>query len=163
MDDKATTDMYISVADPNPPSPLPTPFFLDQTEARREYLRVWMIAAPPPLPPSPHPLSQGPDPTLHFVAFNLSSLGNTILPLLQTSLFFLLISYADRLSASLTRDLGTRLFSNYFLFLSIFYWFNIFFFGYLLYPFYFWDHSLNWAICQHIIAWAQNIFKVVYS
>lgn len=64
------------------------------------------------------PLSQGLDPTLHFVASNLSPLWNTTLPLplgfAQTSLFFLLISYSDRLSASLTRDLGTRLFSHYF-------------------------------------------------
>ena len=44
-------DMYISVADP--PAPPPPPFrspslFLDQTEARRGYLRVWMTAPPAP-------------------------------------------------------------------------------------------------------------------
>ena len=96
-------DMYISVADPAPPPPPSPSLFLDQTETPREYLRVWMIAPPPP-PPPPPPLSQQDlDPALHFVASNLSPLWNTTLPLLlgfaQTSLFFLLISYSDRLSA----------------------------------------------------------------
>ena len=47
-------DMYISVADPaapHPPAPPRSPsLFLDQTEARREYLRVWMTAPTPPPP-----------------------------------------------------------------------------------------------------------------
>ena len=107
---------------PSPPPPSPS-LFLDQPEARRGYSRVWMTAPTPPplskgLDDRGPPLSQGLDPTLHFVASNLSPLWNTTLPLLlgfaQTSLFFLLISYSDRLSASLTRDLGTRLFSHYF-------------------------------------------------
>ena len=105
-------DMYISVADPAAPPPPPSPspsLFLDQTEAPREYLRVWMTAPTPPplskgLDDRGPPLSQQDlDPALHFVASNLSPLWNTTLPLLldfaQTSLFFLLISYSDRLSA----------------------------------------------------------------
>ena len=114
--------VYFSGGSSRPPPPSPS-LFLDQTDARREYLRVWITAPTPPplykgLDDRGPPLSQGLDPTLHFVASNLSPLWNTTLPLLlgfaQTSLFFLLISYSDRLSASLTRDLGTRLFSHYF-------------------------------------------------
>ena len=84
---------------PPPPPPRSPSLFLDQTEARREYLRVWMTAPTPPplskgLDDRGPPLSQGLDPTLHFVASNLSPLWNTTLPLLlgfaQTSLFFLL-------------------------------------------------------------------------
>ena len=71
-------DMYISVA--YPPPPTSPSLFLDQTEARREYLRVWMTAPTPPPPLSKGlddrgpPLSQGLDTTLHFVASNLSPL-----------------------------------------------------------------------------------------
>ena len=43
-------DMYISVADPAVPPPPSPSLFLDQTDARREYLRVWMTAPTPPPP-----------------------------------------------------------------------------------------------------------------
>ena len=103
-------DMYISVADPAvPPPPFPLLIFRPNWGPKR--ISKGLDDRGPPL-------SQGLGPTLHFVASNLSPLWNTTLPLLlgfaQTSLFFLLISYSDRLSASLTRDLGTRLFSHYF-------------------------------------------------
>ena len=148
--------VYFSGGSP-PTSPS---LFLDQTEARREYLRVWMTGPP---------LSQGLDPALHFVASNLSPLGNTTLPASSSGASFfawqrrarnasdwwwtardhgmrahfhqkrdvwvrgshtpsparlrahflifpsyLLLRSLVGLSASLTRDLGTRLFSHYF-------------------------------------------------
>ena len=57
-----------------PRPPLPSPLFLDHTEARRAgkifflvrappYLRVWMTALPPPTP-----LSEGVDPPLNMCA-----------------------------------------------------------------------------------------------
>ena len=84
-------DMYISVADqapppfPLPPSPFPLPIFRPNWGPKR--ISKGLDDRGPPL-------SQGLDPALHFVASNLSPLGNTTLPLLlgfaQTSLFFLL-------------------------------------------------------------------------
>ena len=165
-------DMYISVADPAAPPRSPS-LFLDQTEARREYLRVWMTApTPPPLilgsgwPGAPLISRSGSHAA--FCCFQpFSSLKyHTPSPARLRADFLIFPSYL--LLRSLVGFVDERsgneiVFPLFFLFLYIFYWFHFFFFGYLLYPFYFWDHSFNWDICQHIIAWAQNIFKAVYS
>ena len=118
MDDKATTDTYIQGGGGGRPPSL----FLDQTPAQRVKKTFFGDRSPPRLSKGLDdrgpPISQVLDPALHFVAFNVSSLRNTILSLLlgfaQMCSFFRLISYADHLSASLTRDLGTRLFSHVF-------------------------------------------------
>ena len=115
--------LYFSGGSSRPPPPFPLLIFRPNCGPKRISKGLDDRPHPPPplykgLDDRGPPLSQGLDPTLQFVASNLSPLWNTTLPLLlgfaQTSLFFLLISYSDRLSASLTRDLGTRLFSHYF-------------------------------------------------
>ena len=106
-------DMYISVADPAvPPTPTPSPsLFLDQTEARREYLRVWMTA------PTPPPLYKGLDdrgpPLSQGLKYHTPSPARLRADVLIFPSYLLLRSLVG-LSASLTRDLGTRLFSHYF-------------------------------------------------
>ena len=102
-------DMYISVADPAvPPPPHPFPLLIfrpnwgpkriskgldDRPHPPPPYLRVWMTGGPPYLKVC----------IRRCIASNLSPLWNITLPLplgfAQTSLFFLLISYSDRLSA----------------------------------------------------------------
>ena len=107
-------DMYISVADPAvPPPPPPSPsFFLDQTEARREYLRVWMPAPPPP-PPLYKGLDDRGPPLSQGLKYHTPSPARLRADVLIFPSYLLLRSLVG-LSASLTRDLGTRLFSHYF-------------------------------------------------
>ena len=155
-------DMYISVADPAvPPTATPSPsLFLDQTEARREYLRVWMTGGPPYLkvwirrcilllptfllsaiphsqpPPQALRFSHGrgeretrvtgdePQGTMGCAHFHQKRDvwvrgSHTPSPARLRAEFLIFPSYLllrslVGLSASLTRDLGTRLFSHYF-------------------------------------------------
>ena len=171
-------DMYISVADPAvpPPPPFPLLIFRPNWGPKRPegsgwpppppppYLRVWMTGGPPYLKVwIRRCILLLPTFLLSEIPHSLSCLASRRRPYFS---FLSLTQIACRLVGFVDERSGNEIvFPIFFLllFLYIFYWFHFFFFGYLLYPFYFWDHSFNWDNCQHTIAWAQNIFKAVYS
>ena len=129
-------DMYISVADPAaPPSPS---LFLDQTEARREYLRVWMTAPTPPPPLSkglddraPHISRSGSGLRIRrcillFPTFLLSEIPHSLSCLVSRRRpyfsFLSLTQIACRLVGFVDERTGNEIvFQLFFLFLYIFY------------------------------------------